>query len=546
MTDYFGYNLKLCMNITDIDDKIIMRSKERGLDFAKLSRDFETAFFEDCASLGVRPPAIVTRVSEYVPEIVAFIEKIIANGFAYESNGSVYFNVIKYSKDDDHTYAKLSPSSAGNLELLAEGEGALTGEGAATEKTNAQDFALWKKVKEGEPFWESPWGQGRPGWHIECSAMAGAIFPECPIDIHAGGVDLKFPHHDNEIAQSEAYYGCNNWINAFWHTGHLHTKGRKMSKSLKNFSTIRDMLEHYTGRQMRMLFLLHQWHTTMNYSPEESFPEAIKKEDQFAEFFKSVKATLRQCNVNETSQKWTEKDFALDAALSAKDHAVRVALCDNFDTPKAIHELSELVTATNIYLTQPPSEIKIPLVRSVSRFIFHILKCFGLYEDGDFPAVSGDAGGASYEDSITPLMNVLLKFRDDVKKSAAAGGKEALKLSDELRDDILPHLGIRLEDKGKDAPSIWKYEDKETLLKERAAKLAEKAAKEQAKRERAELDLKKKSTPGKDWFRTMEADKYSKFNEESGLPTHDAKGKALSEALQNKCKKLANSQETKY
>jgi len=376
--------------------------------------------------------------------------------------------------------------------------------------------------------------------------MAGHIFPECPIDIHAGGVDLKFPHHDNEIAQSEACYGCDNWVNAFWHTGHLHTKGKKMSKSLKNFSTIRDMLEHYTGRQMRMLFLLHQWHTTMNYSPEESFPEAIKKEEQFAEFFKNVKATLRQCNLNDTSQKWVEKDFALDAKLRAKDKAVRAALCDNFDTPKAIHELFELVTATNIYLSQPPSEIKIPLVRNVSRFIFHILKCFGLYEEGDFPAVSGDAGGASYEESITPLMNVLLKYRDDVKKSAAAGGKEALRLSDELRDDILPHLGIRLEDKGKDAPSIWKYEDKETLLKERATKLAEKAAKEQAKRERAELELKKKSTPGKDWFRTMETEKYSKFDEESGLPTHDAKGKALSEALVNKCKKAANTQENKY
>jgi len=312
-----------------------------------------------------------------------------------------------------------------------------------------------------------------------------------------------------------------------------------MSKSLKNFSTIRDMLEHYTGRQMRMLFLLHQWHTTMNYSPEESFPEAIKKDDQFAEFFKNVKATLRQCNVNETSQKWGDKDFVLDAALSAKDSAVREALCDNFDTPKAIHELSELVTATNIYLSQPPSEIKIPLVRSVSRFIFKILKCFGLYDDGDYPAVSGDAGaGASYEDAITPLMNVLLKFRDDVKKGAGKEGKELMQLSDALRDDILPHLGIRLEDKGKDAPSIWKYEDKETLLKERAAKLAEKAAKEEAKRERAALDLKKKSTSGKDWFRTMEAEKYSKFNEETGLPTHDAKDKALSEALVNKCKKF--------
>ena len=137
----------------------------------------------------------------------------------------------------------MEPTNFGNLELLAEGEGGLTGEQAASEKRNPQDFALWKKSKEGEPFWQSPWGTGRPGWHIECSAMAGAIFKSWPIDIHSGGCDLKFPHHDNEIAQAEAYYNCDNWINHFWHTGHLHIAGRKMAKSLKNFITIKEILE---------------------------------------------------------------------------------------------------------------------------------------------------------------------------------------------------------------------------------------------------------------------------------------------------------------
>lgn len=137
MTDYFGYNVNLCMNITDIDDKIIMRSKERGIDFTKISRDMENEFFKDCEALNIRQPTVITRVSEYVPEIVDFIKKIIENGYAYESNGSVYFNVIKYSKADDHTYAKLEPTSFGNLELLKEGEGALTEEGAVSEKVNA-------------------------------------------------------------------------------------------------------------------------------------------------------------------------------------------------------------------------------------------------------------------------------------------------------------------------------------------------------------------------------------------------------------------------
>jgi len=239
MTDYFGFNVKLCMNITDVDDKIIMRANERNISFSEISRAMETEFFKDCEALNIRLPTVITRVSEYIPEIVSFIEGIIKNGFAYESNGSVYFNVIKYSNTEGHTYAKLEPTSFGNMELLKEGEGALTAETAVSEKQNLQDFALWKKAKENEPSWDSPWGKGRPGWHIECSAMAGAVFKEYPIDIHSGGIDLKFPHHDNEIAQSEAYYCCDNWINHFWHTGHLHIAGKKMSKSLKNFTTIK-------------------------------------------------------------------------------------------------------------------------------------------------------------------------------------------------------------------------------------------------------------------------------------------------------------------
>lgn len=147
-----------------------------------------------------------------------------------------------------------------------------------SEKQNKFDFALWKKSKPGEPSWDSPWGQGRPGWHIECSCMAAEYFKEWPIDIHSGGVDLRFPHHDNEIAQSEAYYECDNWINYFLHTGHLHIEGLKMSKSLKNFITINHILSEYNARQVRMLFLLHNWDTKMNYSTEKSMPEAVAKE----------------------------------------------------------------------------------------------------------------------------------------------------------------------------------------------------------------------------------------------------------------------------
>lgn len=171
--------------------------------------------------LNVKPADVLTRVSEYVPEIVAFVEKIIQNGYAYESQGSVYFDVGAFKKQ--HNYAKLAPWAAGHGELLEEGEGSLGAN--LTGKKSSADFALWKASKAGEPYWESPWGRGRPGWHIECSAMAGEVIGEV-LDIHSGGIDLCFPHHDNELAQSEAYFGNQQWVNYFLHAGHLHIEGQ--------------------------------------------------------------------------------------------------------------------------------------------------------------------------------------------------------------------------------------------------------------------------------------------------------------------------------
>lgn len=246
LRDYFGYNVKFAMNITDIDDKIINASKESGKDFLDIARYYEKQFLEDMGKLNVEMPDVLTRVTEYMPEIIKFIEKIIDNGFAYESKGSVYFDVEAYSADPDHSYAKLKPTAVGDAQALADGEGVLVG--AVIEKRSNKDFALWKASKEGEPKWESTWGPGRPGWHIECSAMVNEIFPSWPIDVHGGGIDLQFPHHDNEIAQSEAYLGCDQWIKYFWHTGHLNIDGLKMSKSLKNFIKIDELLKEHSSR----------------------------------------------------------------------------------------------------------------------------------------------------------------------------------------------------------------------------------------------------------------------------------------------------------
>ena len=180
-------------------------------------------------------------MTEYVSEIAAFVAKIVAKGLGYAANGSVYLSIDAF-KAAGHSYRKLKPFSGDTSEAdMAEGEGAI-GAGDASEKRNKNDFALWKKSKPGEPSWPSPWGQGRPGWHIECSVIASDILGP-NLDVHAGGVDLKFPHHDNELAQSESYFGHGQWVNYFFHAGHLSIKGLKMSKSLKNFITIRQALE---------------------------------------------------------------------------------------------------------------------------------------------------------------------------------------------------------------------------------------------------------------------------------------------------------------
>lgn len=209
---------------------------------------FEAEFFADMDELGVRRPSVLTRVSDYMPEIVDYVAQIERAGMAYTlADGSVYFDTAAFA-EHGHTYGRLAPyavgAGAGDAAAAVEERGdAADAGGRRTSKKRGADFALWKASKPGEPFWPSPWGEGRPGWHIECSAMASAIVGG-PIDIHSGGEDLRFPHHENEIAQAEAYYhqscGCNfQWVNYFLHSGHLDIKGRKMSKSLKNFKTIK-------------------------------------------------------------------------------------------------------------------------------------------------------------------------------------------------------------------------------------------------------------------------------------------------------------------
>ena len=258
---YLGYKVTYVRNFTDIDDKIIKRAKERGKNPKEIAQYFTKAFYEDMDSLGIERADIEPKATEHIPEMVSLIERIINKGYAYVVDGNVYFSVRRFKG-----YGGLSKRSL--EEMMA---------GARVEvdprKEHPLDFALWKKAKPGEPFWESPWGKGRPGWHIECSAMSMKYLGET-FDIHGGGQDLIFPHHENEKAQSEAATD-KPFVNYWIHHGFLTINQEKMSKSLKNFFTIREILSKFHPEAIRLFFLNHHYRSPIDFS-DEKIKEATK------------------------------------------------------------------------------------------------------------------------------------------------------------------------------------------------------------------------------------------------------------------------------
>ncbi len=559
MENYFGYNVSLVMNITDIDDKIINRSNERGIPFTELARHWEVEFLKDMDELGVVPPNVMTRVSEYMDEIMAYIQRIIDKGYAYESNGSVYFSVMKFHEAPMHCYCKLVPTGMNNAELLAEGEGGAVE--FASEKKAANDFALWKKSKEGEPSWDSPWGKGRPGWHIECSVMASDVFkkmgdPTGKMDIHSGGVDLKFPHHDNEMAQAEAESGSSQWVNYFVHAGHLSIKGFKMSKSLKNFITIQQALKQNTARQIRFCFLRHNYDAPMDYG-DQTMSLAMDMESIFVKYFANVKAVLRAVDKDD-SAKWGEEEKVFGNEVNACKAKVHEALCDNFDTPTVMSELQALVGASNRYLEKKEVNKTKPValvVRTAAAYITNIFKVFGLIGNGEEIgwSVGGGEGGASKEDLMAPILDAVLDFRSGVRDAARTGDtKKILELCDRLRDVQLMDLGVQLEDK-EGGRGVWKLADAEEMKRDREQKESEKKRKEEEKRKRAEeAEAKRRAdlVPPEEFMKNLTLEDgvtkaYSKFGDD-GLPTHDSKGEELVKSGVKKAQKLFAGQKKKY
>jgi cysteinyl-tRNA synthetase len=515
---YFGYQVTLCMNITDIDDKIINTSIEKSVSWDVFARNWEKKFFEDMDAVNVGQPDILTRVSEYIPEIIQYVGKIIDNGYAYESNNSVYFDTNAFKQN--HDYCKLDPKSADNEDMIKEAEG--NADIFSNEKKKIQDFALWKKSKEGEPAWESPYGHGRPGWHIECSAMASDVLP-FPLDLHSGGIDLRFPHHDNEIAQCEAYYNTHQWVNYFLHTGHLHINGLKMSRSLKNFITIKEVLKLYSPRQLRMFFLLNKWDGIINYS-ETSLQESIGKEKKFNEFLMNTASELRKIHLFD-AQKLSKEDKDLLSDFEACQSKIHEALCDNLSTDVAIEELSTLVNKTNSYIQASPKFIVLSRIR---KYVLSILETFGLeYSHQD-----------SSKNQTEPLMEIVCDYRDKVKNAAKEKNfQEIFRASDEIRDQSLPSLGIIVEDLpgGK---SRWKTACPDEILLEAKRKAAEEEKKNEIKQKKQKaLDEKKSLAKIKAEEMFLGNPKYSIWDEK-GIPTHLADGNPISKSDAKKLAKL--------
>ena len=383
---------------------------------------YEADFLADMDALRVRRPSVLTRVSEYVPEIVDYVSTIIASGFAYAtSTGDVYFDVAAF-RGAGWPYGRLRPHSVGTG-LGGDGEdtapAAANGATLPTTKRSPADFALWKAARPGEPSWGSPWGAGRPGWHIECSTMACAILGPT-IDIHSGGEDLAFPHHENEIAQADAFYsrggvcGCGGggqasgaapadaspatrqWVNYFLHSGHLSIDGLKMSKSLKNFVTIRDALDAHSPRLLRLLFAGTRWDKPMTFNAA-ALDEARKREGAFKRLFHTVAVAGRrraaavvggggEDDSSSTTpfpdgERWDAPEATLSAAIDAAADAAHAAMCDSVDTKTALEAMLSLAKDVQAYSTACTTAHRSPralLLRRAGEVATRVLRVVGV------------------------------------------------------------------------------------------------------------------------------------------------------------------------
>jgi len=407
--EYRGYRVIFVRNYTDIDDKIIRRAHEEGIPWYEVSEKYIKSYEEDMEALNVKEPTYKPRVTEHIREIIEMIDGLIRKGYAYEADGDVYFSVRKFPE-----YGKLSKR---NLDELLAGARIEPGE----KKRDPLDFALWKKSKEGEPGWESPWGIGRPGWHIECSVMSMKYLGET-MDIHGGGLDLIFPHHENEIAQSEAYTGkpfARYWI----HNGFVMVNREKMSKSLGNFFTVKEILREFSPNVLRFFLLTVHYRSPIDFS-KERLEDAERAFERIVNFVKSA--------VVIEGLKESEGEGAL-LQVSNYRREFESAMDDDFNTAKAFGALFELIKEANLLKDRALKEGKIAREEKFSlleavEVVKEFLRVLGFREETE------EREGIEDE-----LIKILIDVRSELRK------KKEFQLADLIRDR-LKELGITLED----------------------------------------------------------------------------------------------------
>lgn len=345
--EYRGYEVTYIVNITDIDDKIIRRAQEEGVDFKSISRKYTDAFFDGCEQLGIRPATVHPRATEFTDDMLDLIRRLLKTGNAYEVDGDVYFDIASFPG-----YGKLSGRDIAHMQAGARVE-------VDERKKNPLDFALWKAAKPGEPSWDSPWGPGRPGWHIECSVMA-MKFAGDTLDIHAGGQDLIFPHHENEIAQSEAVTGkpfARYWL----HNGFLDIEGEKMSKSLGNIFTVRDILKNHNPAAIRVFFLLKHYRSPIDFS-EERIREAQAALERLRNAYRKMKRVLVKTGKH-NSQDSCKEQFE----IRQYETAILESMDDDFNTARAMGYLFDIAKTINFLDEQ---DINAPIIMREAKEFF--------------------------------------------------------------------------------------------------------------------------------------------------------------------------------
>jgi len=419
---YKGYNVMFVKNFTDIDDKIINRSKQEGISWDAVARKYTEEYYKDMDALGVGRPDLEPRATEHIKEMIEIIKGLIDRGYAYEIDGSVYFEVEKFPE-----YGKLSKRD--REEMIA---------GARVEvderKKNPMDFALWKRSKEGEPYWDSPWGPGRPGWHIECTAMSIKHIGE-EFDIHGGGADLIFPHHENEIAQSESFTGkpfARYWV----HNGFITIDKEKMSKSLGNFFTVKEILEKFDPEILRLFLLSTHYRSPIEFS-DEQLREAESSLDRYYSTIFRINDFIEKDRLKEDSH---NEDKTFEPMVLQLRERFEEAMDDDFNTALALGHIFEFIRDVNRFLDSKPSGTKADELLQKSKVLLSevgkVLSIFGRTPEEWFSSLIVKKKIGLSEKEILER----IKQRQDARK------RKEWEMADRIRKE-LEERGIVLEDK---------------------------------------------------------------------------------------------------